>query len=60
MKKELRVGIFGLGRGGAFVGNSQNCGGKIVAFCEKKKKSVSGSRRSTARIAASTPNLKIL
>jgi len=38
MKKELRVGIFGLGRGGAFVGNSQNCGGKIVAFCEKKEK----------------------
>jgi len=41
-KKELRVGIFGLGRGGAFVGNSMNCGGKIVAFCEKREKELFG------------------
>ncbi len=40
--KELRVGIFGLGRGGAFVGNSINNGGKIVAFCEKDTKQLFG------------------
>lgn len=40
--KELRVGIFGLGRGGAFVGNSINNGGKIVAFCEKREKELIG------------------
>ena len=40
--KELRVGIFGLGRGGAFVGNSMNNGGKIVAFCEKREKELFG------------------
>ncbi len=41
-KRELRVGIFGLGRGGAFVGNSIRNGGKIVAFCEKRTEELYG------------------
>ena len=33
--KQIKVGIFGLGRGTSFIGNILACNGEIVALCDK-------------------------
>ena len=35
--KQIKFGIFGLGRGGSFIGNILACGGEIVALCDKNE-----------------------
>ena len=35
--KQIKFGIFGLGRGGSFIGNILACGGEIVALCDNNE-----------------------
>ena len=35
--KQIKVGIFGLGRGASFIGNILACNGEIVALCDKNE-----------------------
>ena len=44
-KKEIKLGVFGLGRGGAYLESFLACGFKIVAVCDKNESRIEEAKR---------------